>query len=58
MRNTLSALVRWSAISALWIVIVLLIIPTWLSVRLGGAGIEAIDRLKELADELSAWGLK
>lgn len=56
MRNTLSALARWSAIGGLWALIVVLIVPTMVMHWTSGAGLWVIEALASRANELRTGG--
>jgi hypothetical protein len=54
MPKTLPALVRFSAVIGLWLLIGTLILVTYPLHLLGGAGLDLIEKLKAKADELGA----
>lgn len=58
MTNTVGVLLRYSGVAVLWLAIGLLTIPASVGVLFAWATLPAIERLKELADDLIAWGLK
>lgn len=59
MKSTLRASPRYLAIFGLWVLIGILIVPTWIAQKITGVGLSLIDPLKakadELADDLREW---
>lgn len=56
MPSTLRALVRWSAIGGLWLLIAFLIIPTFLLRLVSGGGLSVVEWAKGRIDALLGWG--
>lgn len=56
MRNTLAGLVRLLGALALYLIVGVLLVPTWIAGLITGAGLAMIEPLKDRADELLRTG--